>query len=180
MKFFIADTHFCHKNSIEFNNRPFCSIEEMNKTLINNWNNVVKSEDEVFILGDFLVRGSGTDANEILRKLNGKKYLIKGNHDHYVDDKEFDSSLFEWIKSYYVFKEDNMKIILFHYPILEWEGYYKQSIHLYGHVHNNRSDYYRDLLGSRAFNVGVDAIGYKPISLEEIFNIVRLEKDSIS
>lgn len=53
MYFFIADTHFYHENVIKFDKRLFSSIEEMNQMLIKNWNNVIQSNDQVYILGDF-------------------------------------------------------------------------------------------------------------------------------
>ncbi|MGX7030330.1 metallophosphoesterase [Vagococcus zengguangii] len=100
MKYFIADLHLYHENVIRFCERPFANVEEMNDTLIHNWNQVVTPKDDVYILGDFIVRGSGEEANKILQQLNGKKYLIKGNHEHYLKDPEFDASLFESIKDY--------------------------------------------------------------------------------
>ncbi|MGX7234640.1 hypothetical protein [Enterococcus italicus] len=67
MKYFIADTHFFHEAVIGFSNRPFHNVEEMNQKLIENWNNVVKSpRDEIYILGDFVYKGDGKQANEIL------------------------------------------------------------------------------------------------------------------
>ncbi|WP_438759577.1 hypothetical protein [Enterococcus sp. AZ194] len=62
--------------------------------------------------------------------------------------------------------------MLFHYPILEWDGYFKRAIHLYGHVHNTRTDYFEQYLGTAALNVGVDMIDFKPISLDEAVAIV--------
>ncbi|WP_369691039.1 hypothetical protein [Niallia circulans] len=67
------------------------------------------------MLGDFVVRGTGKQANEILEPLNGKKYLIKGNYEYYLDDPEFESSYFEWIKDYFSFKYNNKTFVLFHY-----------------------------------------------------------------
>jgi calcineurin-like phosphoesterase family protein len=66
MKYFITDTHFCYENVIKFSHRPFQTVEQMNQTLIKNWNRIVKYSDEVYILGDFLYRGSASEVNEIL------------------------------------------------------------------------------------------------------------------
>lgn len=178
MKFFIADPHFCHANVIKMNNRPFANVEEMNQTMIHNWNKaVLKNTDEIYILGDFLYRGTGSEANRILQKLKGRKFLIRGNHENYLNDKDFDSSTFEWIKDYYTFRENKRKIILFHYPILEWESYFSNSIHLFGHVHNTRSQYFESILGPRAFNVGAEMIDYTPISMQQIFEIVESKEN---
>lgn len=175
MIYFISDLHLFHKNVIQHSNRPFISVEEMNQTIIDNWNATINKEDEVYILGDFIVRGTGQQANQILKQLNGKKYLIKGNHDHFLDDKEFDITLFEWVKNYYTFRYNKIKFVLFHYPILEWDGYYNNSIHLYGHVHNNNCDYYSKVLGPRAINVSVEMLNYFPISIDKIMKRVMEE-----
>ncbi|MED3795490.1 metallophosphoesterase [Niallia alba] len=173
MKYFISDTHFSHSNIIKFCNRPFEDVAKMNQTIISNWNAVIEKKDEVYILGDFVVRGTGKQANEILEQLNGKKYLIKGNHEYYLDDPEFKSSYFEWIKDYYSFKYNKKTFVLFHYPILEWNGFYNDSIHLYGHVHHKKKEYLRNILGPRAINVGVDVNNFFPISLEQVLTIVK-------
>ncbi len=174
MKYFIADTHFYHEAIIEFSHRPFHDVEEMNKQLIKNWNRVVKSpKDEVYILGDFLYQGDGEQANAILKQLRGRKYLIKGNHEKYLNDEKFDHSLYEWVEDYYAFKYNKRKFVLFHYPMLEWDGYYNRAIHLYGHVHHTRTDFFNETLGPNAVNVGVDMIDYKPISIDEVVTIVN-------
>jgi calcineurin-like phosphoesterase family protein len=176
MIYFTADTHFCHKNVIESCNRPFDNIEQMNQTLIDNWNSRVKAEDEIYILGDFFWRGKISEANEILEKLKGRKYMLRGNHDFFLDDKDFNKTHFEWIKDYHVLKYQWKKIILFHYPIWEWEGYLRGSIHLHGHVHDNAGIYHRgtEALGKQAINVGVDVHGYYPISIEEVLETVNI------
>ncbi|MFS0660910.1 metallophosphoesterase [Niallia alba] len=173
MKYFISDTHFFHENIINFCNRPFEDVTIMNQTLIDRWNAVIGQKDEVYILGDFVVRGTGKQANEILMQLNGKKYLIKGNHEYYLDDPEFESSYFEWIKDYYSFKYNKKTFVLFHYPILEWHNFYNGSIHLYGHVHHKKKEYLQNILGRRAINVGVDVNNFSPISLDQVLTIVK-------
>ena len=174
MIYFTADTHFCHISVINYCNRPFSTVEDMNEKLIENWNSCVKKNDEIFILGDFLYRGSATDANNILSRLNGRKYLIKGNHDKIIKDKAFNQNNFVWIKDYHVLKYQKMKIILFHYPIFEWDGYFENSVHLYGHVHNSGNSPEQkgrfDFLGKNAINVGVDVNNYCPISIDRIIN----------
>lgn len=172
MIYFIADTHFHHRNVISFCNRPFKDINEMNDRLVDNWNSVVKQSDDIYILGDFLYKGTPQQANELLKSLNGKKYLIKGNHEHYLKSDEFDHSLFEWVKDYHTLNYNKKKFVLFHYPILEWDGYYHGSIHLYGHVHNAQRQYFANVLGKNAINVGADLIGFTPISIEAILKLV--------
>jgi len=98
MIYFTADTHFCHSNIIGSCYRPFENVGEMNRALIDNWNNFVTARDEVYILGDFLYKGTGREANKILSQLKGRKYLIKGNHEKYLSDPEFRQETFEWFK----------------------------------------------------------------------------------
>ncbi len=76
----ISDTHFNHKNIIDYCNRPFKDIDEMNNTIIYNWNRIVKKDDIVYHLGDFFL-GSKFDLKDIVDRLNGAIYLIRGNHD---------------------------------------------------------------------------------------------------
>ena len=73
--------------------RGFASVEEMNEYMIKKWNNKVRPQDEIVILGDFSM-GKGVETNELLDRLNGIKFLIEGNHDKYLDDRKFDRSKF--------------------------------------------------------------------------------------
>lgn len=162
MKFYTSDLHLCHKNIIKLCKRPFDNVEDMNSLIIHNWNKTVNSDDEVYILGDFIF-GDGKEANKYLSKLNGIKYLILGNHDKFVNDNSFDRSLFKWIKQYAVIKDANVDVVLFHYPILDWDKKYHGSIHLYGHVHNNN-----EFNIDNAFNVGVDVNNFKPVTIKNL------------
>ena len=88
MIYFTADTHFFHSNIIRMGNRPFQSMEEMNQALIQNWNAKVSDNDDIYILGDLTLKGPSL-TNELLRQLRGRKYLIRGNHDRFVDRQSF-------------------------------------------------------------------------------------------
>ena len=172
MIYFTADTHFSHSNIINLCERPFANVEQMNNKLIENWNSCVSNDDEIYVLGDFMFKGNGIEGNNILQRLNGIKYLIKGNHDKYIEDEAFDKDGFVWIKDYYVLNFQKIKIVLFHYPIFEWEGFFGDAIHLYGHVHNcskNAEQQKRlNLLGKMAINVGVDVNGFSPVSIQTV------------
>ena len=176
MIYFTADQHFGHENVIRHCNRPYESAEEMDTALIRNWNDTVKSEDEVYILGDFTML-SAPKAHEYLTQLNGRKYFIKGNHDKFLKGNAFRpyEKDFEWIKDYHVLNLHNRQIILFHFPIAEWHQFFRKSIHLYGHVHNSEHSLKRlSTLDGAMFNVGVDVWDYRPVSIDEI--IVRADK----
>ena len=161
--YFTADCHFYHKNILDYCQRPFKTIEEMNETFVNNWNSKIKNrKDEIYILGDFAF-ARGLVVNELLTKLNGKKYLIRGNHDKFLKDKEFDTSLFEWIKDYHFLRYNKIKIAMLHYPMETWEQKHYGSIHLHGHIHNSKINEIQNRI-----NVGVDVNNFTPVSLKEI------------
>lgn len=176
MNYYIADTHFGHKNIIRYDNRPFDSIKEMDETLIERWNKTVSENDVVYILGDL----SWYDEDrtlKILDALNGRKVLIKGNHDK-VSVKI--SSRFFRICDYLEIKDNNTKVILSHYPMPFWNGQFRDSIHLYGHVHNSHQwniceSLKRELkqlqdIPMRMYNVGcmMKWMDYTPRTLDEI------------
>ncbi len=122
--------------------RGFADTEAMNEYMIERWNSRVKKKDEVVILGDFSF-GKAEETTEVLKRLKGKKYLIVGNHDRFLGDKDFDRSQFEWIEYYRELSDNSRKVILSHYPILCYNGQYKMNKHgeprsymLYGHVHD--------------------------------------------
>lgn len=77
-RFVTSDLHFFHKNIIAYCQRPFADVEEMNEVIIKNWNEVVKKDDMVYVLGDFSFC-SREMVKELVLKLNGRKILIAGN-----------------------------------------------------------------------------------------------------
>lgn len=140
----------------------------MNKTLIQKWNNKVSSNDEVYILGDFTMKGAEIAAS-CLYSLRGRKHLIRGNHDRFADSAAFEPSLFVSIRDYMEITYLNTRFILFHYPIVEWNGYWKGAIALHGHQHNHKNyNLENRKKGIRRYDVGVDANDMEPVSAEEI------------
>lgn len=170
MIYFTADLHFYHEKIIRHCNRPFGNTEEMNEKLIRNWNSVVKPNDEVYVLGDVTMKGVEY-AYKILSRLQGRKFLIRGNHDYFVDEligKPF-SWEFEWIKDYHELVWNNQQFVLFHYPIAEWNGIRKGAIHLHGHQHNLPVyNYQQKQAGVFRYDVGVDANNFTPVSIDSI------------
>jgi len=168
MIYFTSDLHFYHEKIIAYTNRPFSNAEEMNTVLIKNWNRTVSAQDEIYILGDLTMKGPEL-AEQVLSQLKGRKYLIKGNHDQFVENQNFRRDFFEWVKDYYELSYKNNRFILFHYPIDEWNGYFRDTIHLHGHQHNHEN-YNFENLGKklRKFDVGVDANHMCPVSIEDI------------
>jgi len=166
MKFYISDLHFGHENIIRLCHRPFSGVEQMDETLIENWNKVVKPDDEVYVLGDIVFRSS-KKPTEYFERLNGKKYLVKGNHDKV--DKSW-KPYFEWIKEYAEIYDNDRKIILSHYPMVEWNGYFKGTTHLFGHIHNNvQNQAFKVMVNVKnAYNVGVEILDYTPRTLDDV------------
>ncbi len=151
-RYIISDLHFGHESIIKFCSRPFDSVEEMNEILIENWNKVVKSSDRVYLVGDVAWKKKDIPLCE---KLNGKKILIKGNHDVYPLEEY--TKYFEDIRSYLV--EDNM--IVSHIPIyLNEHDRFIGNIH--GHTHEKNMSNYRYL------NISVEQISYTPVLIEEV------------
>lgn len=168
--FLTADTHYGHSNILKFTNRHkiFNNIEEHDEALIERWNSIVGPNDEVYHIGD--VAFARPDYIEsILRRLNGKIYFIKGNHDK-ICLKESIQKRFEWTKVYhelkYGYNGESYKIVLFHYPIQDWNGKYHGSMHAHGHSHQN------NVRLGRRMDVGVDnpIANYAPIPVESFID----------
>ena len=180
MNFYIADLHFGHSNCMAFDARPFTEIEKHDQALIENWNNAVGVDDDVYILGDISWHNS-TKTIEIFKSLNGNLHLIKGNHDNKLLKNRELRSLFVEICDYKELDLENGKIIvLSHYPIPCFNKHYYGSYHLYGHVHigfewNMMKNVKRQMeelytVPCNMYNIGcmIDYMDYTPRTLSEI------------
>lgn len=173
MIYFTSDIHFDHLNIIKYCNRPFKTTTQMNERLIDNWNKTINANDEVYILGDFTMKGA-TLANEMLAELKGRKNLIVGNHDLFLKSSNFEEFRFEKILDYYKLKYQNEVFILCHYPFLEWDMKHKGSFNLHGHSHNNKEYNLKNQADKlKRFDVGVDANDYTPVSIDYIIEFFR-------
>ena len=181
MIWFTSDLHFGHRNVIEYSKRPFANVEEMNQTLVKNWNAKVKDEDTVYIIGD-LSLGPFRDMKVFLEQLKGHKYLIKGNHDRY--------SIGQYLSiGFHVYHELKLEMLgktfrLSHYPYApSWFRKffaYKSELRyldrraprirgeylIHGHTHMKYK------IRDRMIHVGVDAWNYSPVSLTQIEALV--------
>ena len=143
MRYYIADCHFFHEALNEkMDKRGFESVQAMNEYMIEKWNQKVRRNDEVVILGDFSW-GNAEETNDLLDRLHGKLYMIRGNHDYFLQKSDFRAERFVWIKSYAEMQDNQRKVILCHYPVMCYNGQYRldrkgnpRTYMLYGHVHD--------------------------------------------
>ena len=113
MRYYIADPHFFHGAlNTKMDRRGFESVEAMNEYMLRQWNRKVRKNDEVVILGD-LSWGKAEETNELLEQLNGRLYLIQGNHDRFLKNKDYNAGRFVWIKPYEWMKKGILKYTCF-------------------------------------------------------------------
>lgn len=167
--FFTSDTHFGHERIIQYCNRPFASMEEMDEEMIRRWNAVVGRGDTVYHLGDFSLAKDAKKIPAYLSRLNGQVHLIYGNHD--AKRLQFLKG-FADLKPYKEVKVGDQKIILCHYAFRVWNGCHRGTWNLHGHSHGSLK---RDL-SLKQFDVGVDCWAYAPISYEEV--VREMEKST--
>jgi calcineurin-like phosphoesterase family protein len=168
---FTSDLHFWHKNICKYCNRPFETMDEMNQALINNWNSVVKEDDTVFVLGD--MGFCGYDKLEpLMSQLNGKKYLVQGNHDS--DKIVFRLYEANIIEEYYKMVEvtivgdeecPDQQLTLCHFPMIDWPNKERGSWMVHGHQHQLPETPSCSVMH---WDVGVDKNELKPVSFEQL------------
>jgi calcineurin-like phosphoesterase family protein len=169
--FFTSDTHFGHGNVIKFNDRPFKDANHMNEEMIKLWNSVVPVDGHVFHLGDVSLM-SERRSLELLNRLNGKIYLLKGNHEKSVLRKQSTRDRFEWVKERFELyvPDEGVKqlIVMSHYGHRVWNKSHHGSWHLYGHSHGHMEH----TPWGRSMDVGVDCHDYKPISYFDVKRVL--------
>lgn len=168
MIWFTADTHFAHANIIDYCNRPFGNVDEMDSTIIRNWNSQISPTDIVFHLGDFAFKYPEFYANH----LNGLIRLVPGTHDKKINQKQVSTEdPLIALKPTYIRSfsgvEIDAPIILCHYALRVWEKSHFNSYHLYGHSHGRLPGI------GRSMDVGVDTNNFKPYSVLDILRLLE-------
>lgn len=178
MNFYISDLHFGHRNVIEFDDRPFETVDIMDATLIQRWNQRVNPEDHIYVVGDLCYRNEKAE-QWYLKQLNGHKHLILGNHDVRIQKNKEAMSYFDSIDQIKIIKDGENNVVLCHFPLASWPMEHHGAWHIYGHVHNNRED--RDDAVSfmkskaRSLNAGCMLNEYAPATLAELIESQRRE-----
>ena len=172
---FTSDLHLNHRAVIRMNNRPFEDVRQMNDTIIQNINALVRPNDTLYLLGDLCHRTGIETGSELISRIKCKnKILVKGNH-----DKKWNPELFieicDFKEIHETIRGENYHISAMHYPMLSWPKSHHGSIQLHGHIHSDGL-YNIQMLeeGIRRFDVGVDANNFYPVSLEQILSFMGL------
>lgn len=174
----ISDTHFGHTNILKFTDNEgnlirgdkFSSVEEMDQAMIDNWNKVVKPNDRVYHLGDLAINRR---AIETVSKCNGRKVLIKGNHDIFKL-KDY-TPYFDDIRAYKVFPKQG--IICSHIPLHTSQFTHRFKWNLHGHLHENVVKDFLGLPDQRYINMCVEHTNYTPVDLDLIFDKIGYVKN---
>lgn len=153
-----SDLHLNHKNIIEYENRPFSSVQEMNKTLLSAWRTHIKGNDTIINLGDVFLSGDKESCTQIIKNLPGKKILVMGNHDRQHSLRWWLDVGFDEVYPYPIIYDSFY--ILSHEPLYVSKKMPYANIH--GHTHSSSFD------NPQMVNVSVDVLGFVPFSFDEI------------
>jgi calcineurin-like phosphoesterase family protein len=169
--FIISDTHFFHTAIMSFAKRPYHNVDEMNEAMIKKWNSVVSNDDVVLHLGDVSF-GRVIPTIELIERLNGKKYLIRGNHDYNKHCQSYirTGSFIDVFKGSQGFRHQD--IIFSHKPI-PTTILPSHCINIHGHTHNNSPSIYdhpefKNFNIKKYINVSVEKLNYTPTRLKNL------------
>jgi len=158
MIYFTSDEHFGHANILNFCNRPFKDVFEMDTEIIKRFNEVVTADDTVIHGGDVAYRNK-LSVNNYIDRLNGKHIFLKGSHD-------------KWNKNgSYIWEGmiEKQYIVVCHYAMITWPRSHYGSWQLFGHSHGNLKDYNKE----KQYDIGVDNNDFYPVSFEKLKGILK-------
>ena len=167
MIFYTADLHFHYEPILEF--RGFASAFEMDEFLIRRFNETVKEDDTVYIVGDLFFRNR-CPCESYLDELKGRKHLVIGNHDSSWMKKTNWPGYFESVNGLITMKDNGRLVTMCHYPMMTWPDSRHDSYMVFGHIHNSTAAGFWPLIRAnpRMLNAGVDINGFVPVTLEEM------------
>jgi len=154
---FTADTHFGDHRTINIWRRPFANTADMDELLVERWNAAVRPDDTVWHLGDVARRAA--DVPALLARLHGTKHLIRGNND---PPDTGDAAGWAGVADYAEIELEGRRLVLCHYAFRAWNGQHRGAINLHGHSHGRLKPM------PRQFDVGVDARGFAPVTLDRL------------
>lgn len=158
-KFYISDLHLGHTNALRFDCRPWDTLDEMHTAIIERWNAVVSSSDDVYIIGDAIWNNAvGVD---VMKQLNGRKHLVRGNHDRLNHDvKELYVSIDDYSEISDEAFGEKYKVIMSHYPMPFYRsGYDSHKVMLCGHVHNSKENAFLEAIIQALIEDGIKNAG---------------------
>lgn len=155
-----SDPHFYSERIIVNCARPFSSVKEMNEQLIQNYNSVVQKHEVCYWLGDIMYGATKDKVRNVLNRMNGRKYLIMGNHDRNHSETWWKDCGFVKVFSMPIYDAENY-ILLSHEPLQEF-GNIPPIVNYHGHIHIQNYDFTPN---NQCINVCVEKTGYKPVPL---------------
>lgn len=172
---FISDHHFSHAGIINHAKRPFKNTDEMDRVMVQRWNERVGPEDRVIHLGDLYWGSDPQRWLQVRYQLNGRIALVPGNHDRVqelLDYGAVDEVLHPVCEVFYTCKRTKSKryFTLCHYPLSEWPRLWSGSIHLHGHCHGNHPAGHPTPQGLRRLDISADVVDFLPQSPQELID----------
>ena len=172
-----SDLHFCHDKPFLYEPRGFTSIQDHDKAIIKNWNEIVEDEDLVYVLGDLMLNNNALGCSQF-NQLKGLKVIILGNH-----DTEARVELYKDLRGVIdigwatKINYEGFNFFLSHYPALtrnfndKSKPLHKRIISLCGHSHT--SDRFADWDKGCIYHCELDAHNNAPILLDNVIEDLR-------
>lgn len=157
--FFTSDKHFGDPRILRIDRRPFPDLPTHDAALVAAWNAVVGPDDTVWHLGDFALGPPPERVAALLGDLRGHKHLIVGNND---GPATLAAPGWTSVAHYAETEVEGRRLVLCHYAFRTWNGLGRGAINLHGHSHGRLKPI------PRQYDVGVDAQGLAPVTLDEI------------
>lgn len=172
-----SDLHLGHRAIINYcppTRGHFTDVDQMNETIVSNINSVVTEEDTLYILGDIAFMPPAR-ACEFLKRINGSKVIVWGNHDHklrrsteFASQKSLMGVVWEgdYKEQTFVVDDVRQQIMMMHFPILEWNGKRRNSFHFFGHRHTSSLQW----INGRSCDIGMDTNNLMPYCIDDLIS----------